>query len=68
QIGGKGGLKPRLADKIAMNVSEEKLFPLVEKIIQIYSENATARERLGDYIDRVGLEEVKKQIDIESYL
>ena len=68
QSGGKGGLKPRLADKIAMNVSEEKLFPLVEKIIQIYSENATARERLGDYIDRVGLEEVKKQIDIESYL
>ncbi|MBY6811494.1 NAD(P)/FAD-dependent oxidoreductase [Clostridium botulinum] len=68
QIGGKGGLKPRLADKIVMNVSEEKLFPLVEKIIQIYSENATARERLGDYIDRVGLEEVKKQIDIESYL
>ncbi|AOR24362.1 NAD(P)/FAD-dependent oxidoreductase [Clostridium taeniosporum] len=68
QIGGKGGLKPRLADKIVVNVSEEKLFPLVEKIIKVYSENATARERLGDYIERVGLEEVKNQIDIESYL
>ena len=68
QIGGKGGLKPRLGDKIAINVSEEKLFPLVEKIIQVYAENATVRERLGDYIERVGLEEVKKQIDIESYL
>ncbi|SFD00337.1 NAD(P)/FAD-dependent oxidoreductase [Clostridium uliginosum] len=68
QIGGKGGLKPRLADKIAMNVSEDKLFDLVENIIQVYANNATSRERLGDYIDRVGLDEVKKQIDLDSYL
>ncbi|MBW6409310.1 NAD(P)/FAD-dependent oxidoreductase [Clostridium weizhouense] len=68
QIGGKGGIKPRLADKIAMNVQEDRLFDLVEKIIEVYANNATARERLGDYIDRVGLEEVKRQIDVDSYL
>lgn len=68
QIGGKGGLKPRFGDRIAMNVPEEKIFDLVEKIIQVYANNATAKERFGDYIDRIGIEEVKKQIDINSYL
>ncbi|MFT8313469.1 MAG: NAD(P)/FAD-dependent oxidoreductase [Clostridium sp.] len=67
-VGGKGGAKPRIADKIAPCVSEEKVFDLVEKVVQIYEENATVRERLGSYIDRVGLDEFKKQIDLDSYL
>jgi len=67
-VGGKGGAKPRIADRIALCVSEEKIYDLVEKVIEIYRENATNRERLGDYIDRVGLEEFKEQIDLNSYL
>lgn len=67
-VGGKGGAKPRIADKIAPCVSEEKVFDLVEKVVQVYEENATVRERLGSYIDRVGLDEFKKQIDLDSYL
>lgn len=68
QIGGKGGLKPRLADKIAINISEEKLFLLIEKIIKVYAENATPKERLGDYIERIGIDKVKEQIEIEKYV
>jgi NAD(P)H-nitrite reductase large subunit len=67
-VGGKGGAKPRIADRIALCISEEKIFDLIEKVIQVYSENATNRERLGDYIDRIGLEEFKGQIDLNSYL
>ena len=67
-VGGKGGVKPRIADRIALCVSEEKIYDLVEKVIKVYGENATNRERLGDYIDRVGLEEFKEQIDLNSYL
>ncbi len=67
-VGGKGGAKPRIADRIALCVSEEKVYDLIEKIIQIYSENATNKERLGDYIDRIGLDEFKEQIDLNSYL
>jgi len=67
-IGGKGGAKPRIADRIALCISEEKIYDLIEKVIQVYSENATNRERLGDYIDRVGLDEFKEQIDLNSYL
>lgn len=67
-VGGKGGAKPRIADRIALCVSEEKIYDLIEKIILVYNENATTKERLGDYIDRVSLETFKEQIDIESYL
>ncbi len=61
-VGGKGGVRPRLGDKFIINIPEEELFPLVEKIIAIYDENAQGKERLGDYIDRVGLEEFKSKL------
>ncbi|MDP4144994.1 MAG: NAD(P)/FAD-dependent oxidoreductase [Bacillota bacterium] len=67
-VGGKGGVKPRIADRIALSVSEEKIYDLIEKVIQTYAENATNRERLGDYIDRIGLDEFKEQINLNSYL
>lgn len=67
-VGGKGGTRPRIADRIALCVSEEKIYDLVEKVVKTYAENATNKERLGDYIDRVGLEEFKEQIDLNSYL
>ena len=67
-VGGKGGMKPRIADRIALNMQEEKIYDVIEKIIEVYADNATKRERLGDYIDRIGLEEFKNQINLESYL
>lgn len=67
-VGGKGGTKPRIADRIALCVSEENIYKLTEKVIQIYEENANNKERLGDYIDRVGLDVFKEQIDLNSYL
>lgn len=67
-VGGKGGAKPRIADRIALCVSEDKIYDLVEKIIQVYNDNATGKERLGDYIDRISIDTFKEQIDINSYL
>jgi NAD(P)H-nitrite reductase large subunit len=67
-VGGKGGTRPRIADRIALCISEDKVYDLIEKVIKVYAENATNRERLGDYIDRIGLDEFKEQIDLNSYL
>ncbi|MCT4619848.1 MAG: NAD(P)/FAD-dependent oxidoreductase [Marinisporobacter sp.] len=63
QVGGKGGIKPRIGDLLMENVSEEEVFSVVDKIIKVYAENAKKHERIGAYIDRVGLEEFKKQIE-----
>lgn len=63
QVGGKGGIKPRIGDNLFQNIDEEDLFPMIDKIVKIYAENAKKHERLGAYIDRVGLEELKNQIE-----
>ena len=67
-VGGKGGVTPRLGDSLALNVPEEKLFHLIEKIIEVYADNAHGKERLGDYIDRVGLEQFKGLLDLENVI
>ena len=59
-LGGRGGVIPRLGDRIAMNIPDDKIFDVVERVIDIYAENGQGRERLGNYIDRIGLEEFKK--------
>ena len=65
-LGGRGGVIPRLGDRIAMNIPDDKIFDVVERVIDIYAENGQGRERLGNYIDRIGLEEFKKQLNIEE--
>lgn len=67
-VGGKGGVKPRLGDKLCMNINDENLFKLVEEIIRVYDEYATGRERLGDYIDRVGLDVIKAKLDLDRFI
>lgn len=67
-VGGKGGTIPRLGDRLAMNISDEKVLDLVDEVIKIYNENATGKERLGAYLDRVGLENFKSLINLNNYL
>lgn len=61
-IGGNAGIKPRLADIIAENVPQEQVLPLVDKIIRYYKENAKSYERLGNMVDRLGLEKLKQDL------
>lgn len=61
-IGGNAGVVPRLADKLALNLTHDEVLVLVEKVIAYYKENAKPHERIGRMIDRIGFEEVKKAI------
>ncbi|SHH00880.1 nitrite/sulfite reductase domain-containing protein [Tepidibacter thalassicus] len=63
QVGGKGGVKPRIGDTLYKNVDEKDLFTIIDKIVKVYAENAKKHERLGAYIDRIGIEEFKKQVE-----
>lgn len=63
QVGGKGGIKPRIGDNLFQNIDEEDLFPIIDKIVKVYAESAKKHERLGAYIDRIGLDELKNQIE-----
>ena len=43
-VGGKGGAKPRLGDRIALSVSNDKIISFVEKIVDVYENNAEKKE------------------------
>ena len=62
QVGGKGGMKPRIADTLYDHVDEEDLLPIIDKIIKTYKTLAKKHERLGAVIDRVGIEAFKEQV------
>lgn len=61
-IGGSAGVLPRLADKLAVNIPEDEVLPLVEKIIFYYKDNAKKYERFGRMIDRLGIDKVKADL------
>ncbi|WZL72463.1 NAD(P)/FAD-dependent oxidoreductase [Clostridiaceae bacterium 35-E11] len=63
QVGGKGGIKPRIGDTLFENIDEEDLLPIVDNVVKVYAENAKKHERLGAYIDRVGLEAFRKEVE-----
>ncbi|MBP2029150.1 NAD(P)H-nitrite reductase large subunit [Methanohalophilus levihalophilus] len=62
-VGGNAGIRPRLGDLIAEELSDEEVMELVDKIISYYKTH-TKKWRLGRVIDEMGLEEFKKEIGL----
>lgn len=62
QVGGNGGAKPRIAQDICEELDEEEVLQKVDRIIKVYSQNAKKHERMGKFIERIGIEEFKRQI------
>ncbi|MCL7414522.1 MAG: 4Fe-4S binding protein [ANME-2 cluster archaeon] len=61
-IGGKVGRFPQLAVKFVELVDESQLFEILDKTIQFFKENATKSERIGDTVNRIGLETFRKAV------
>ncbi len=60
--GGSAGFNPRLADVIAVDLEEEQALRLVDNIFKYYKEKAEAGEKLGHFIDRIGIDDFKGNI------
>ena len=65
-VGGKGGTIPRLGDRLIMNVPDDKVLELVDEIVNIYSNNANNKQRLGSYIDSIGFDTFKSMINLDK--
>lgn len=65
--GGSGGAHPRIGDLIAEVKTEKEALALVDRIMAYYKENAQI-ERMGEFIDRIGLEAFKAAVlgDLEG--
>lgn len=63
-VGGNSGRKPMIARKIANNLSHEDTIELIDKIFNYYGKVDTKR-RLGNYIEKIGFENFKKDLQVE---
>ena len=61
-VGGNAGFKPRLGDIIASEMEPDQVMELVEKIVTWYKENGKRNERIGELIDRIGLDRFKQDV------
>lgn len=59
KVGGSAGFYPRLPDEIASQLTESEAMDMVEAVFTYYNEHAEVGEKLGPYVDKVGLETFK---------
>jgi len=61
-VGGQGGGRPRLSEKLTDVSTDEEALTLIENIIDFYKDNAKKHERLGRMIDRIGMDAFKEAV------
>ena len=61
-VGGSAGYNPRMADIIAIDIEEKQAEKLVDIIFEYYKENAETGEKLGFFMDRIGIEKFKEDV------
>ncbi len=61
-VGGSAGFHPRLPDTIAENLNEDEAFYMVEAIYDYYNAEAEMGEKLGNFVDRIGIDKFKSDV------
>jgi nitrite reductase (NADH) large subunit len=61
-VGGNGGIKVRVTDKLAKVATEEEVLEYCGAFLQLYREEAHYLERTAPWIERVGIEHVRSAI------
>ena len=61
-VGGNGGARPRLSDKVAEGLSDQQAKAMVASIIEYYRVTAKKQERIGRMIDRIGMEQFRQAV------
>jgi len=61
-IGGNVGAKPRIAQELFGNLSDDQALAAIERVLGYYRENAKKGERLGKMIDRIGFDTIQKAL------
>ncbi len=60
--GGNGARKPRLGDHMAEDLDDDAALAMIDRIIDYYRENGKKGERIGQMIDRIGLETFRQAV------
>ena len=65
-VGGTAGAHPRLADLLIEGLDDGEVLRIVDVIVRYYQKNADI-ERVGQFVDRVGLKKFKADVLAEFY-
>lgn len=61
-VGGSAGYNPRSADIVTKGLDEKEAFNLIKIILDYYKEEANVGEKLGEFIDRIGIEKFRDDV------
>ena len=61
-FGGNSGNRPRIADVLAKDISKDEVIELMKKCLDYYKNNAKKKERTARFVNRIGIEEMKKHL------
>jgi NAD(P)H-nitrite reductase large subunit len=61
-VGGEAGKKPRIANELTFIESVEDAKKVTQNILDYYQTNAKPKERIGDFVDRIGFDEFSKSV------
>ncbi|MEW5952488.1 MAG: NAD(P)/FAD-dependent oxidoreductase [Bacillota bacterium] len=61
-FGGNAGARPRVGDVIAEGLTDEQALDLTQKCFDYYIAEGKKKERASKFIERIGLEEFKKNV------
>ena len=61
-VGGEAGKKPRIAKELTYVESIDDAMAVAQSVFGYYKANAKPKERIGDFIDRIGFEEFAKGV------
>jgi len=60
-VGGSSGVRPRLGQLLAENLSDDETQDLIEKIINYYKAHAK-KQRLGEFIEEISFDRFKQEV------
>lgn len=58
--GGSSGYHPRIADIVVKGLTEDEALDVIDKLFTYYIDEANPGEKVGDFINRTGLEAMQK--------
>ena len=61
-VGGNSGMKPRIADELARNLSTREAMDLCQKFLDFYCETAPAKQRTSRFVEKIGIEAIKEKL------
>ena len=61
-VGGNGGVKPRLSQELARDLSEDEVMAVIDRIIEFYRENGGKNQRIGAMLEKMDFEDFRKAV------